>query len=98
MSLPDYIINNKNLNSIPTKDKELLDKNDNTIESILLSIAFVIHNEINSTDNNFVVIKPEFLKKLNYQMASHENIIREFFTNKGYQVTVDNDNSIKFEW
>ena len=89
--LPDYITDDSYLNKIPTKD-ELADRvNEEKItKNILFTIAYSItvckQNGLSST-----MVKVSTLKKLGYEPHKHENIVIEFFKNKGYTVAVDDD-------
>ena len=89
--LPEYITNDPYLKKIPTKDELEKKANEEKItKDILLVIAYSI-SVCQKQGLKQTIVKVSQLRNLGYEAYKHENIIVEFFKEKGYTVVVDND-------
>lgn len=95
--LPDYITEDKYLNKLLTKE-QLIERNneEKKVKDMLHMIWSMIAKayESNETIEQVNVSKSFLESHYNYQAHEHENIIVEFFTDKGYIVSITDDGFI----
>lgn len=96
--LPDYITNDKYLSKLPTKDQLLnKDAEKEIVINMLHTIWSIIAKAYREGFERASVSVGFLEENFNYKPHEHENIIVEFFTEKGYTVSIS-DNVFVFSY
>lgn len=92
--LPDYITNDKDLQSLPNKD-EIIKRQKTSEEEIVKKILMAVYQKATQDiiKNEETWIHYSDLKILGFQPFKHLNIIVEFLTSKGFKVDIKDNYS-----
>ena len=93
--LPDYIANDKDLQSLPNKD-EIAERQKTSDEEVVKKILMAVYQKATQdiVKNKNSWIQYSDLRVLGFQSFKHLNIIVEFLTSKGFKVNTDDDSII----